>query len=429
MKSSRAASEALFREACELMPGGVNSPVRAFRAVGGTPVFFSKACGSRLADADGNSYIDYVSSWGAIILGHADPLVVRAISEAAANGTSFGAPHAGEIALAKEILARVPAMERVRMVNSGTEATLSAIRLSRAATGRSKILKFEGNYHGAVDSLLAKAGSGVATFGLPDSAGVPKEVTGHTLLARYNDLAHVEEVLKANPGEVAAILVEPVAGNMGLVPPADGFLSGLRTLATEHGALLVFDEVMTGFRVARGGAAERFGVKPDLFCMGKVIGGGLPVGAYGGRKDLMELVAPVGPMYQAGTLSGNPLAMAAGLAALRQLTPEVYDRLESLGSRLESGLRRVSAESGVPAQVQRVGSMISVYFNSRPVTNFDEASASDKALFGRVFHRLLDRGVYLPPSALEAWFLTASHTDDDIDQTVEAFGEALKEAV
>jgi len=422
-------SEKLYAEACELMPGGVNSPVRAFRAVGGTPLFFQRAKGSQLIDADGNAYIDYVSSWGAIILGHANPEVIGAITGAARNGTSFGAPHAGEIALAKEILARVPAMERVRMVNSGTEATLSAIRLSRAATGRSKILKFEGNYHGAVDSLLAKAGSGVATFGLPDSAGVPKEVTGHTLLARYNDLAHVSEVLNANRGEVAAILVEPVAGNMGLVPPADGFLSGLRTLATEHGALLVFDEVMTGFRVARGGAAERYGVRPDLFCMGKVIGGGLPVGAYGGRRDLMDLVAPVGPMYQAGTLSGNPLAMAAGLAALQQLTPDVYDRLESLGARLESGLRTACEAAGVPAQVQRIGSMISVFFNPKPVTNFDEASASDKALFGRVFHKLLDNGIYLPPSALESWFLTASHSVEDIDQTIEAFGDAVRGSI
>ena len=411
------------------MPGGVNSPVRAFRAVGGTPVFFERAKGARLFDVDGNAYIDYVSSWGAIILGHADNKVTQAIGEAAVRGTSFGAPHAGEITLANEILGRVPALERIRMVNSGTEATLSAIRLARAATGRSKIVKFEGNYHGAVDSLLAKAGSGVATFGLPDSAGVPKEVTGHTLLARYNDLSHVAEVLQANLGEVAAILVEPVAGNMGLVPPVDGFLVGLRNLATEHGALLVFDEVMTGFRISRGGASERFAITPDLICMGKVIGGGLPVGAYGGRKELMDLVAPSGPMYQAGTLSGNPLAMAAGLAAVSQLDATLYERLDALGSRLELGLRQATTAAGVPAQTQRIGSMISVFFNASPVTNFDEATLSDKALFGRVFHRLLDKGIYLPPSALESWFFTASHTVDDIDRTVEAFGDALRESV
>ncbi len=411
------------------MPGGVNSPVRAFRAVGGTPVFFERAKGAQLLDADNNAYIDCVASWGAIILGHADDKVTQAIGAAALRGTSFGAPHAGEIALATEILSRVPSLERIRFVNSGTEATLSAIRLSRAATGRSKIVKFEGNYHGAVDSLLAKAGSGVATFGLPDSAGVPKEVTSHTILARYNDLAHVEEVLKANSGEIAAILVEPVAGNMGLVPPVDGFLPGLRKLATEHGALLVFDEVMTGFRVAKGGASERYGIRPDLLCMGKVIGGGLPVGAYGGRKDLMDLVAPIGPMYQAGTLSGNPLAMAAGLAAVTQLDDEVYDRLELLGARLEFGLRDAAAQLAVPAQVQRVGSMISVFFNPYPVTNLDEANESDKALFGRVFHRMLDNGIYLPPSALESWFLTASHSVEDIDQIVDAFGLALKESL
>jgi glutamate-1-semialdehyde 2,1-aminomutase len=427
MSGFRPTSETLFREACDLMPGGVNSPVRAFRAVGGTPVFFSRAKGSQLLDVDGNAYIDFVSSWGAIILGHADDKVTQAIGQAALCGTSFGAPHGGEIALANEILSRVPALERIRFVNSGTEATLSAIRLARAATGRSKLVKFEGNYHGAVDSLLAKAGSGVATFGLPDSAGVPKEVTSHTLLARYNDLAHVAEVLNANRGEVAAILVEPVAGNMGLVPPVDGFLPGLRKLATEHGALLVFDEVMTGFRVAKGGASERYNVKPDLLCMGKVIGGGLPVGAYGGRKDLMDLVAPLGPMYQAGTLSGNPLAMAAGLAAVQQLDDAVYDKLESLGERLERGLRQETGASGVKAQVQRVGSMISVFFNAAPVTNFDEAGRSDKALFGRVFHRMLDNGIYLPPSALESWFLTASHSVEDIDQTVDAFGLALKD--
>jgi glutamate-1-semialdehyde 2,1-aminomutase len=315
----------------------------------------------------------------------------------------------------------------VRFVNSGTEATLATIRLVRAATGRTKILKFEGNYHGAVDSLLAKAGSGIATFGLPDSAGVPKAIAHDTLLARYNDALHVEAILSANRREIAALLVEPVAGNMGLVPPNPGFLEALRTLCDDHGVLLVFDEVMTGFRVAKGGAAERFGVRPDLFCMGKVIGGGLPVGAYGGRKDLMDLVAPLGPMYQAGTLSGNPLAMAAGYAALTHLGDDQYGQLEQLGARLETGLRQVSSAAGVNAQVQRVGSMISVFFTDVPVHDFDEASATDKPLFGRLFHAMLDKGFYLPPSALEAWFFTTSHTEEDIDRTVEAFGASLKE--
>ena len=427
MGQLRPTSEALFAEAKTLMPGGVNSPVRAFKAVGGTPVFFKSAKGAYLFDADDNRYVDYVSSWGAILLGHADPRVIQAISDAASHGTSFGAPHEGEVRLAKEILSRVPAVERIRFVNSGTEATLATIRLVRAATGRSKIIKFEGNYHGAVDSLLAKAGSGIATFGLPDSAGVPNTITQDTLLARYNDADNVKAILEANAGQVAAVMVEPVAGNMGLVPPDPGFLLTLRELCDHHGVLLVFDEVMTGFRVARGGASERFGIKPDLICMGKVIGGGLPVGAYGGREDLMNLVAPLGPMYQAGTLSGNPLAMAAGYAALSNADQSVYEHCEQIGARLEAGLNQVFGAAGVPAQVQRVGSMISVYFADEPVHNFDQANVSNKALFGKLFHAMLDKGFYLPPSALEAWFLTASHTNEDIDLTVEAFAQSLKE--
>jgi len=423
----RPKSEALYREACTLMPGGVNSPVRAFKAVGGTPVFFKRAKGGYLFDADDRQYVDYVSSWGAIILGHADPRVVDAIGVAAANGTSFGAPHAGEVRLAKEILERVPAVERIRFVNSGTEATLATIRLVRAATGRTKILKFEGNYHGAVDSLLAKAGSGIATFGLPDSAGVPKSITQDTLLARYNDALHVEAILSANRGEVAAVLVEPVSGNMGLVPPKPEFLSELRRLCNEHDVLLVFDEVMTGFRIAKGGAAERFGVRPDLLCMGKVIGGGLPVGAYGGRKDLMDLVAPMGPMYQAGTLSGNPLAMAAGYTALSNMNAEQYERLEQLGARLEAGLSHACRYESVSAHVQRVGSMISVFFTEEPVNDFDDANKTDKSFFAGVFHSMLDKGFYLPPSALEAWFFTTSHTDEDIDRTVEAFAASIRD--
>lgn len=425
---SRPKSEALYADACALMPGGVNSPVRAFKAVGGKPVFFKSAKGSRLIDADGCEYVDYVSSWGAILLGHADPRVVDAVCAAAANGTSFGAPHEGEVRLAREIVERVPAVERVRFVNSGSEATMAAIRLARAATGRNKIVKFEGNYHGAVDSLLAKAGSGLATFGLPDSAGVPKAVTQDTLLARYNDASHVEAILKANSGEVAAVLVEPVGGNMGLVPPVSGFLDSLRKLCDDHQCLLVFDEVMTGFRIAKGGAAERFNIRPDLVCMGKVIGGGLPVGAYGGRRELMELVAPLGPMYQAGTLSGNPLAMAAGYAALSNLHTAEYERLEVIGERLGAGLQQACSVAGVAAQVQRVGSMISVFFTDRPVRDFDDANGTDRPFFGRLFHSMLAKGFYLPPSALEAWFLTTSHTEEEIDRTVEAFAGSLRAA-
>jgi glutamate-1-semialdehyde 2,1-aminomutase len=420
-------SEELYRQACLLMPGGVNSPVRAFGSVGGTPVSFDRAEGARLYDVDGNSYIDYVASWGAILLGHADPAVHRAIVEASSRGTSFGASHGGEIRLAEEVVGRMPWVERLRFVNSGTEATMSAIRLARAATGRTKILKFEGHYHGASDSLLAKAGSGVATFGLPDSAGVPEETARLTLTARFNDSAHVQDTLEASRGEVAAVLVEPVAGNMGLVPPEPGFLEELRRLCTKHGALLVVDEVMTGFRVARGGACERFRIVPDLVCLGKVIGGGLPVGAYGGRADLMEMVAPLGPVYQAGTLSGNPIAMAAGFAAVSRLDEEVYDHLESIGGRLQRGLQDAAAKVGVPAQVQRVGAMLSVYFASEPVQDFEAAKASDRARFNRVFHALLGRGVYLPPSALEAWFVTAAHREEHVDETVSAFARALEE--
>lgn len=420
-------SKELFEKAQQLMPGGVNSPVRAFRAVGGTPVFFDRAEGSKLFDVDGNEYIDYVSSWGAVILGHAHPSITKAVTEAAAKGTSFGAPHAGEIKLADEVFYRVDAIERVRFVNSGTEATVAAIRLARAATGRTKILKFEGNYHGAVDSLLAKAGSGVATFGLPDSAGVPPEVAAATLTATYNDIESVRRVFESNKHEIAAVLVEPVAGNMGCVPPAHGFLNGLQDICRNDGALFVLDEVMTGFRVSPSGAAGLYGLQPDLLCMGKVIGGGLPVGAYGGRRELMEMVAPLGPVYQAGTLSGNPLAMAAGHAALTGMGDEQYGHLEAMGKYLASGLEQALAAANVPAQVQRVGSMLSIYFAEDPVTNFVEAKASDTAFFGTLFHALLKRGIYLPPSALEAWFLNVAHSRQDIDQTVEAFSQALKE--
>lgn len=426
--SDRPASEALYGTACEYIPGGVNSPVRAFKAVGGTPIFFERAKGAKVVDADGREYVDYVSSWGAIIHGHADPAITQALSQAAAKGTSFGAPHEGEVRLAKEVVSRVPGADLVRFVNSGTEASVAVIRAARAATGRSKIVKFEGNYHGAADCLLAKAGSGVATFGLPDTAGVPEGAARDTLVGRYNDLESVRGLLEGNPGEVACVLVEPVSGNMGLVPPIPGFLEGLRALCDRHRALLVFDEVMTGFRIAKGGAAGRYAVTPDLFCFGKVIGGGLPVGAYAGRRELMSVVAPLGPMYQAGTLSGNPLAMAAGYAALSNLTEESYERLERSGDRLQRGLAEAARALHVPAQVQRVGSMISVFFTDGPVENFEQANLTHKQLFARVFHAMLDRGFYLPPSGLEAWFLTLAHTDEQIDRTVDAFAESLRES-
>lgn len=421
-------SKAAHAKACDLLPGGVNSPVRAFRSVGGTPVYFRNGKGARLWDIDGNEYIDYVASWGAIIHGHADDGINKAVADAAAAGTSFGAPHLGEIALAEAVIERVPGMEMVRFVNSGTEASTAAIRLARAATGRSKIIKFSGCYHGAVDSLLVKAGSGVATFGLPDSAGIPPEAAAHTLSAEYNDLASVEVLLSANRGEVAAIIVEPVAGNMGCILPQPGFLAGLKDLAHRFDALLILDEVMTGFRVARGGAAERFAIVPDLYCLGKVIGGGLPVGAYGGRKDLMRQVAPVGPMYQAGTLSGNPLAMAAGLSALQRLSSDSHARLDGLASRLAKGLREAAANAGVPCRVNQCGAMLSAFFTESEVTDFSSAKTTDAALFGRAFHHLLERGVNLPPSALECWFVTLSHTEDDIDRTTEEFEAALKAA-
>jgi glutamate-1-semialdehyde 2,1-aminomutase len=397
--------------------------------VGGTPIFFKKAKGSRLTDVDGKEYIDFVCSWGAIILGHADPFVVEAISAAAANGSSFGAPHEGEVRLAEQITARMPQVEKLRFVNSGSEATMSAIRVARAATGRNKIIKFDGNYHGAVDSLLAKAGSGVATFGLPDSAGVPASVVQDTLVAEYNNADQVEQLLSAAPGEVAAVLVEPVVGNMGCVPPLPGFLERLRELTTKNDTLLIFDEVMTGFRLSEGGAAGVFGITPDLICLGKVIGGGLPVGAYGGRRDLMDLVAPIGPVYQAGTLSGNSIAMAAGYAALSQLSAETYHRLEETGAYLESRLNAAIARLGKAWQVQRRGSMISVFLTDAPVKNFADADRTDRKLYGRIFHELLKRGVYLPPSALESWFFTLAHTRDDVNQTVSAFEEAARAAL
>jgi len=420
-----ASAEAL-RRAEALMPGGVSSPVRAFGAVGGRPPFIASGAGSHLTDIDGNSFLDYVMSWGPLILGHAHPKVVEAVAAALRDGASFGAPTVREIDLAERIAAAMPAVEQVRFVNSGTEATMSAVRLARAATRRTGIIKCEGCYHGHVDALLVAAGSGATTFGSPSSPGIPDETTRHTHLVPFNDLGAVRAVCEASAGSIAAIIVEPVAGNMGCVPPQDGFLEGLRDLADARGLLLIFDEVMTGFRVARGGAAQAFGVRPDLVTLGKVIGGGLPVGAYGGRRDLMQQVSPVGPVYQAGTLSGNPLAMAAGIATLDVLAePGTYETLEGRSARLEAGLAQAAAEAGAPARVQRVGSMLSLFFSGEAVTDYASARRCDTAAFARFHRGMLRRGVYLPPSQFEAWFVSLAHSEQDIDRTVEAARETL----
>ena len=418
---TRERSDEAYRRAEALMPGGVSSPVRAFGAVGGKPLFIARGAGARIWDLDGNAFLDYVMSWGPLILGHAHPKVVEAVRQALESGSSFGAPTVREIELAERIREAMPAVEQVRFVNSGTEATMSAVRLARAATGRPGVLKFEGCYHGHVDALLVQAGSGATTFGSPSSPGVPPEVTQHTLLAPYNDLEAVERVGRENRDRLAAILVEPVAGNMGVVPPADGFLQGLRGVADRTGALLIYDEVMTGFRVALGGAAQRYGVQPDLVTLGKVIGGGLPVGAYGGRRDLMVRVSPVGPVYQAGTLSGNPLAMAAGIATLDLLAePNAYETLEARSARLEKGLAEAVREAKISARVQRVGSMLTLFFTAGAVADYAGARACDTEAFGRFFQGMLGRGVYLPPSQFEAWFVSLAHTDEDIRRTVEA---------
>lgn len=422
-------SQQLYACSQSLMPAGVNSPVRAFRAVGGVPFYIASAKGAVLTDVDGNRYIDYVCSWGALVLGHSHPSVIRAIKKASEKGTSYGAPHEGEILLAEEIIRALPWVQMLRFVNSGTEAAMSAVRLARAATGRAKILKFDGNYHGHADYLLAKAGSGVATFGLPDSAGVPAELTQHTLVAPYNHSQAVERLFREAGEQIAAVVVEPVAGNMGVVPPASGFLQALREITQRYGSLLIFDEVITGFRVSRQGAAGLYNVTPDLVCMGKIIGGGLPVGAYGGRRDLMQMVAPLGPVYQAGTLSGNPLAMAAGLATLRELDETAYEQLEARSGALQEAITQTTRKLGVPAQVNRVGSMLSVFFTDRPVTDTESAMSTDRQLYARLFHALLKRRVFLPPSALEAWFVSTAHTDAHIERTARAFHAALKEAL
>ena len=433
---SRAKSEALFAEALNYMPGGVNSPVRAFRAVGGKPFFVNRASGCRVWDVDGNELIDYVGTWGPAILGHAHPKIIAAVKAAADHGTSFGIPNPSEVTMAKLICSLVPSVQKVRMTNSGTEACMSAIRLARGFTKRDKIIKFDGCYHGHGDSLLVKAGSGALTFGYPDSAGVPADFAKHTLVLPYNETEPLKAAFAANKNEIACIIVEPVAGNAGLFVPKSGWLEFLREITRAQGALLIFDEVMTGFRLAPGGAQERFGVTPDISTFGKIIGGGLPVGAFGGRADIMDYLAPLGPVYQAGTLSGNPLAMAAGIAALQELTdaeggtwgtePNGYARLESLGALLETGMRDAARSAGVPVRFNRCGSMFCGYFTGDPVWNLADAMKADRERFKKFFHGMLDAGVYLAPSQFEAGFMSTAHGEADIEQTVKAAARVLK---
>lgn len=418
-------SEQLFATAVDLIPGGVNSPVRAFRGVGGTPRFIKSAKGARITDVDGNTYIDYVGSWGPMILGHADEEVVAALQRVAANGTSFGAPTELEVELAQEVIAAVPSIEMVRTVSSGTEATMSAIRLARGVTARTRIVKFEGCYHGHGDSLLVKAGSGVATLGLPDSPGVPAALAENTITLPFNNAPALEEAF-AKHDDIAAVIIEPVVGNMGCVPPQPGYLETVRALTTKHGALLIFDEVMTGFRLARGGAQELFGIKPDLTTLGKIIGGGLPVGAYGGSREIMNHVAPAGPVYQAGTLSGNPLSMTAGLVTLRRLRDKaVYDTLENSSRRLCDGLARAAQDAGITTVTNRVGSMWTSFFTNEPVVDWDSANKCNREAYGRFFHAMMDRGVYLAPSQFEAAFVSLAHTDEIVDETIEAARQAF----
>lgn len=419
-------SKAAFAEAKRYIPGGVNSPVRAFKSVGLTPVYMDRGEGSHVYDIDGNRFIDYIASWGPLIMGHAHPEVVEAIQRTAAKGTSFGAPTELETLMAKLVCERVPSADIVRMVNSGTEATLSAIRLARGYTGRSKIVKFEGSYHGHSDSLLIKAGSGVATLGLPDSPGVPESVAAQTITVPYNDIEAVKIAFERFGEEIACVIVEPIAGNMGVVPPLPGFLAGLRDITTRYGSLLIFDEVMTGFRVHIHCAQGLYGITPDLTCLGKVIGGGLPVGAYGGKREIMEQIAPAGPIYQAGTLSGNPLAMVAGYTTLQLLQPDVYERLERLSARLQLGFERNVRELGVPCTINRVGSMVCPFFTDIHVINYDTAKTSDLNRFRAYFAGMLDAGISLAPSQYEGMFVSAAHSEEDIDATIEAHYYALK---
>ena len=419
-------SNALFARARQVLPGGVDSPVRAFQSVGGSPLFVRRAWGATLEDVDGNRFIDYVMSWGPLIHGHAPPGLIRAVSAAAKLGTSFGAPSPLEVELGERVRTLVPSMERVRFVSSGTEAAMSAIRVARAFTGRDRIIKFEGCYHGHADAFLVKAGSGATTLGVPTSPGVPKAVAADTLLARYNDVASVTTLCEEQGRTIAAIIVEPIAGNMGVVAPADGFLEALRTLATRHQILLIFDEVISGFRASAGGAQAIFGITPDLTCLGKIIGGGLPVGAYGGRADIMDMVAPAGPVYQAGTLSGNPVAMTAGLWALKRLTPKLYKDLAKRGSMLASGFAEAARAARVPLQVNAFGSVMTPFFTTSPVRDYDSALTASTRAYATFFRAMLARGVYPPPSQFEAWFLSAAHTDRDVKKTVDAARAAMK---
>jgi glutamate-1-semialdehyde 2,1-aminomutase len=426
-RSRYARSEKLFAAASRILPGGVDSPVRAFKAVGGAPLFAARGRGAYLEDADGNEFIDYVMSWGPLIHGHAPKGLRKALADAAARGTSFGAPTELETRLAQRVATLMPSMERIRFVSSGTEATMSALRVARAATGRDRVVKFEGCYHGHADAFLVKAGSGAMTLGVPTSPGVPAAAAKDTLLARYNDLASVERLFSEQPKQIAAIFIEPIAGNMGLVPPQPGFLEGLRTLCDREGSLLVFDEVISGFRAAAGGAQQLTGIKPDLTCLGKIIGGGLPVGAYGGRADVMDLVAPAGPVYQAGTLSGNPLAMTAGLWSIEALSPKLYRHLGYLGSKLATGLADAARAASVPLQVNAFGSTLTPFFTTHAVRDYDSALTSDTQAYGRFFHAMLERGIYPPPSQFEAWFLSGAHSEKDVDRTIKAAREAFRE--
>lgn len=421
------ASDKLFLEAQKYIPGGVNSPVRAWRAVGGHPRFIQRGRGCRIVDVDGKEFIDYVGSWGPLIVGHAHPRVVNALRETLAQGTSFGAPTAREIELAKLLIASVPSIEKVRLTSSGTEATMTALRLARGYTGRSKIIKFAGCYHGHSDALLVRAGSGALTFSLPDSHGVPEAFAAQTLVAEYNNLASVEAYCAADPQGIAAVIVEPVPGNMGVILPEEGFLSGLQTLTRRYGAVLIFDEVMSGFRLARGGAQELYGIEPDLTCLGKVIGGGLPLAAVGGRHAIMDLLAPLGPVYQAGTLSGNPLAVTAGIETLKMVTaPGAYDRLNELGAMMAEGLRRAIRDTGTTACVNQVGSMFTLFFGVEQVSDYLTATQSDTAAFARYFQGMIERGIYLPPSQFEAAFISLAHGEAEIDETVAAARESLR---
>ncbi|HEY1787334.1 MAG TPA: glutamate-1-semialdehyde 2,1-aminomutase [Verrucomicrobiae bacterium] len=419
-------SKKLFAEALKYIPGGVNSPVRAFRAVGGNPFFVDKAKGAHIWDVDGNELIDYVGTWGPAILGHANPKIISAVKAAAQKGTSFGIPNPHEVTMARLICKLVPSVQKVRMTNSGTEACMSAIRLARGFTGRDKIIKFDGCYHGHADSLLVKAGSGALTFGNPDSAGVPADFAKHTIVLPFNDQDALKAAFAANRKEIAAVIVEPVPGNAGLYLPRDGYLEFLREVTRAHGTLLIFDEVMTGFRLAPGGAQERFGISPDLTCFGKIIGGGLPVGAFGGRSEIMDRLAPLGPVYQAGTLSGNPIAMAAGIAALAELGKPAYKALEASGARLEEGMRAAATSAGISVRFNRCGSMFCAYFTSEPVWNLADAMKSDRARFTKFFHGMLREGIYFAPSQFEAGFISTAHTAADIDATIRSAAKILR---